>query len=214
MYRCESWTVKKDKCQRIEAFKLWCWRRLLRVTWTPGRSNQPILMYINLNIHWKDWCWSSSTLVTCWKEPTHWKRPWCWERLRARGKGGDRGWDGWMALLFQWTWVWVNPVRLWRHGDLACYSPQSCKKSYMTEWTTTIILMITVLEGKYRIFFLRSSIQSKCKLSYINSSVESHRHYVERYVSGIYFQCSVIRQSKGNQDRGIKKKVNTVYIRI
>lgn len=74
--------------------------------------------------------------------------------------------------------------------------------------------MITVLEGKYRIFFLRSSIQSKCKLSYINSSVESHRHYVERYVSGIYFQCSVIRQSKGNQDREIKKKVNTVYIRI
>ena len=75
--------------------------------------------------------------------------------------------------------------------------------------------MITVLEGKYIIFFLRSSIQGNCKLSYINASVESHRCYVERYVSGVYFQCSVIRQSKGKQDRGIKKtKVNTVYIRI
>ena len=75
--------------------------------------------------------------------------------------------------------------------------------------------MIAFLQGKYRIFFLRSSIQSNCKLSYINTSVESHRCYVERYVSGVYFQCSVIRQSKENQDRGIKnKEVNTVYIRI
>ena len=45
------------------------------------------------------------------KEPTHWKRPWCWERLRAGGEGGNRGWDGWMALLTQWTWVWENSGR-------------------------------------------------------------------------------------------------------
>ena len=49
-----------------------------------------------LNMHWKDWwwSWSSSTLVTWCKEPTHWKIPWCWERLRAGGEEGDRGWDG------------------------------------------------------------------------------------------------------------------------
>ena len=45
------------------------------------------------------------------KELTHWKRPWCWERLRAGGKGGNRGWDGWMASLTQWTWVWANSKR-------------------------------------------------------------------------------------------------------
>ena len=53
MYRCESWTIKKAECQRIDAFKKWCWRRLLRVPWTAGRSNQSILKEINLNIHWK-----------------------------------------------------------------------------------------------------------------------------------------------------------------
>ena len=59
-----------------------------------------------LNIHWKDWCWSwnSNTLATWCKELTHWRRPWCWERLKAR-EGDDRGWDGWMASPTQWTWV-------------------------------------------------------------------------------------------------------------
>ena len=63
-----------------------------------------------LSIHWKDWCWSESynTLATWCKELTHLKRPWCWERVRAGGEGDDRGWDGWMASLNQWTWVWVD----------------------------------------------------------------------------------------------------------
>ena len=52
-----------------------------------------------LNIHWKDWCWSwnSNTLATWCEERTHWKKPWCWETLKAGGEGDDRGWDGWMA---------------------------------------------------------------------------------------------------------------------
>ena len=60
-----------------------------------------------LNIHWKDWCWSwnSITLATRWDELTHWKRSWCWERVKAGGEGDDRGWDGWMASPAQWTWV-------------------------------------------------------------------------------------------------------------
>ena len=63
-----------------------------------------------LNIHWKDWCWSwnSSTLAIWCEELTQWKRPGCWERLKAGGEGDDRGWDGWMASLTQWTWIWVN----------------------------------------------------------------------------------------------------------
>ena len=66
-----------------------------------------------LNTHWKDWCWNgnSSTLATWCEELTHWKRPWCWERLKAGGEGGDRAWDRWMASLTQWTWVWVSSRR-------------------------------------------------------------------------------------------------------
>ena len=54
MYRCQSWTIKKTVYQRIDAFKLWCWRRLLRVPWTARRSNQLILKEIDLNVHWKN----------------------------------------------------------------------------------------------------------------------------------------------------------------
>ena len=98
-YGCESWTIKKAECRRIDAFELWFWRRLLRVPWTARRSNQSILKEIVLGVHWKDWCWSwnSNTLSTWCKELTHWKRSWCWERLKAGGKGDDRGWDGWMT---------------------------------------------------------------------------------------------------------------------
>ena len=59
-------------------------------------------------IHWKGWSWSSNTLATWCEELTHWQRPWCWERLRAGGEGDKRGWDGWMASLTQWTWVWAS----------------------------------------------------------------------------------------------------------
>ena len=114
-YGCESWTIKKAECQRIDAFKLWGWRRLLRVPWTARRSKQSILKKSVLGVHWKDWCWSwnSNTLATWCEELTHCKRPWCWERLKARGEGDSRGWDGWMASLTQWTWIWVNSRSWW-----------------------------------------------------------------------------------------------------
>ena len=115
VYGCESWTIKKTEHRRIDAFELWCWRRLLRVPWTARRSNQSILKEISPGVHWKDWCWSwnSSTLNTSCEELTHWKRPWCWEGLGAGGEGDDRGWDGWMASLTWWTWVWVNSGSWW-----------------------------------------------------------------------------------------------------
>ena len=118
MYGCESWTIKKAEHRRIDAFKLWCWRRLLRVPWNARRSSQSILRKSSVNIHWKDWCWSwnSNTLATSCEELTHWKRPWCWERLKVGGEGDDRGWDGWMASLTWWTWVWVNSGSWWWTG--------------------------------------------------------------------------------------------------
>ena len=117
MYRCEGWTIKKAESWRIDAFELW-WRRLLRIPWTARRLNQSILKEINPDSSLKDWCWSwsSNTLATWCKEPTHWKRPWCWERLKAGGEGDDRGWDGWMLSLTQWTWVGANSGRWWRTG--------------------------------------------------------------------------------------------------
>ena len=57
---------------------------------------------------------SRNTLATWPKELTHWKTPWCWERLKARREGADRGWDGWMASRTQWTWVWASSGRWWR----------------------------------------------------------------------------------------------------
>ena len=96
MYGCESWTIKKAKHQKTDAFEPWCWRRLLRVPWTARRSNQLILMEINPEYSLEDWCWrwNSNTLPSWCEEPNHWKRPWFWERLRARKKEGDRGWAG------------------------------------------------------------------------------------------------------------------------
>ena len=71
-----------------------------------------------MNIHWKDWCWSwnSNALATWWEELTHWKRPWCWERLKAGGEGDDRGWDDWVASPPQWTWVWASSWGWWWIG--------------------------------------------------------------------------------------------------
>ena len=128
MCGCESWTIKKTECWRIDAFELWCWRRLLRVPWTARRSV--------LGVHWKDWCWSwnSNTLATWCEELTHWKRTCCWERLKVGGEGDDRGWDGWMAPPTQWTWVWVNSRSWWWVERPSVLQSRVHKELDMTEW--------------------------------------------------------------------------------
>ena len=142
MYGCESWTIRKAECQRIDAFELWCWRRLLRVPWTAKRFNQSILKETVLGVHWKNWCWSwnSNPLATWCKELTHLKRPWCWERLTAGGEGDSRGCDGWMASPTQWTWVWENSGSWWwtgRPGMLQFMGLQRVGHNWVTElnWT-------------------------------------------------------------------------------
>ena len=118
MYECESWTTKKGEHQRIDAFELWCWRRLLRVRWTARSSNQSILkesspeyslegLMLKLKLQYFSHRFEKLTYL---------KRPWCWERLKAGGEGENRGWDGWMASLTQWTWVWVNSGSWWWAG--------------------------------------------------------------------------------------------------
>ena len=125
-----------------DAFELWCWRRHLRVPWTARRSNQPILKEISPGVHWKDWCWSwnSNTLTTWCEELTHWKGPWRWERSRAGGEGDNGGWNGWMASLTQWTWVWVGSGGWWwtgKPGVLWFMGLQRVRHNWETElnWT-------------------------------------------------------------------------------
>ena len=88
----------------------------------------------------KDWSWNSNTLATSCEELTHWKRLWRWEGLGAGGEGDDRGWDGWMASLTRWTWVWVNSGSWWwtgRPGVLQFMGSQRVRHDWATElnWT-------------------------------------------------------------------------------
>ena len=114
MYRCENWTIKKAECRRIDAFELWCWRRLLRVPWTARRSKQSILkeispeyslegLMLRLKLqYFGHLMWRSDSL----------EKTLILARLKAR-EGDDRGWDGWMASPTLWTWVWVNSGSWW-----------------------------------------------------------------------------------------------------
>ena len=132
----ENWVLKN-----------WCfWTMVLEKTLesplTSRRSNQTILKESVPNIHWKDWCWSwnPKTLATWCEELTHLKRPWCWERLKAGGKGDDRGWAVWMASLTQWTWIWVNSRSWWwtgKPGMLQSMGLQRVGHDWVTElnWT-------------------------------------------------------------------------------
>ena len=138
MYGCESWTVKKTECQKMDAFELWCWRRLWRVLWTARRSNQSIPEGE------QSWVFIGRTddeaeTPILWPphaELTHWKRPSCWEGLGAGGEGGDRGWDVWMASPTRCSWVWVNS-RIWwwtgRPGMLRFMGSQRVGHDWATE---------------------------------------------------------------------------------
>ena len=135
MYGCESWTIKKAEHWRIDAFELWCWRRLLRVPWTARRSSQSILKEISpeYSLEGECWSWSSNTLATWCEELTHWKRPWCWERLKA-GEGDDRGWDViWHHRLNGHQFEQAPGVDNGQ-GILMCCSPWGHKESETTEW--------------------------------------------------------------------------------
>ena len=109
-YRCESWTIKKAECQRIDAFELWCWRRLLRVPWTASRSNQSILKEIS-----SEYSLEGLMLKLKLQYFGHlmWKTDSFEKTLKARGEGDDKGWDGWMASPIWWTWVWVSSGSWW-----------------------------------------------------------------------------------------------------
>ena len=106
------------------------WKFSVHVLLKPGLENFEhyfasmwVQLYGSLSILWHclflglGWKLTFFNPVATWcKEATHWKRLWCWERLKARGEGDNRGWDGWMASLTQWTWVWVGSGSWWWTG--------------------------------------------------------------------------------------------------
>ena len=147
MYGCESWTIMKAECWRLDAFELWCWRRLLRVPW--------IARGVPLVHHKGDQSWvfigrtdAEAETPILWppdvnEELTHLKRPWCWERSKAGGERDDRGWDGWMAPPTLWTWVWVNSRSWWwtgRPGVLRFMGSQRVGHDWATELTVVKFL--------------------------------------------------------------------------
>ena len=119
-----------------------------------GDPTSPLWRRSVLGVHWKDWCWSwnSNTLATSWEELTHRKRPWCWEGLGAGGEGDDRGWDGWIASLTRWTWVWVNSGSWWwigRPGVLWFMGSQRVGHDWATDliWSDFFKVFIEFIGG-------------------------------------------------------------------
>ena len=140
MYGCKSWTIKKDEHRRIYAFEVWCWRRLLRVPWTARRSNQSILQEISPE-YWLEGLMLKlklQYLATWCEEPMHWKRPWCWKRLKA-GEGDDREDEmvGGHHRHDGHGFVQAPGVGNGQ-GNLACCSPRCCKDSdRLSDWIGT-----------------------------------------------------------------------------
>ena len=108
MYGCESWTIKKTERQRIDAFELWCWRRLLRVPWTARRSNQSILkispgcslegLMLKLKLQY---------FGHLMRRADSFEKTLMLGKIEGGGEGDSRRWDGWMASPTQWIWVWA-----------------------------------------------------------------------------------------------------------
>ena len=140
MYGCVSWTMKKTECWRIDAFELWCWRRLLRVPWTAGRSNQSILKEISPE-------YSLEGLMLKLKLQYSGQLMWRTDSLEktlmlGKTEGGrTRGWQRmrWLDGITDSTWIYVSSGSWWWTRSLACCSPWGCKESDTTErlnWLT------------------------------------------------------------------------------
>ena len=140
MYGCESWTIKKAESQRIDAFELWCLRRLLRVPWTARTSNQSILKEISPEYSLKGLMLKLKLQYFghLMRRTNTMKKVWCWERLKA-GEGDDRGWDGWMVSPTWWTWVWAGCRSWWWTGRPGVLQPMGLQR-VRHDWATELRL--------------------------------------------------------------------------
>ena len=151
MYGCESWTIKKAQSRRIDAFELWCWRRLLRVPWTARRCHQSILMEISPG------CFLEGLMLKLkfqyfghlMRRDDSFEKTLILERLKEGGEGGNRGWDGWTASATQWTWIWEDSGSwwwTWKPGVLWFMGSQRVGHDWATElnWSENYIPVINL----------------------------------------------------------------------
>ena len=135
MYGCESWTIRKAECRRIDAFELWCWRRLLRVPWTARRSNQSILKKITLNNSLEGLMLKLKLQYFGFlmQRADSLEKTLMMGKLKAGGEGDDRVLDGWMYHQFNGHEL-EKTLRVGDgQGSLACYSPWGRKELDTTE---------------------------------------------------------------------------------
>ena len=133
MYGCESYIIKKAECQRIDAFELWCWRRLLRVPWT-ARSNQSVLKEINPDYSLEGLMLKLQYFGHLMWRPNSLEKTLMLGKIEDRREEDNRCWDSWMASLTQWTWVWAGSGRWWRTGKPDMLQSMGCKELDMTKW--------------------------------------------------------------------------------
>ena len=168
MYGCESWTIKKAEHWRTDAFEL-----LEKTLESPSdcKEIQSIIKKISPEYLLKGWCWSwySNTLATWCKELTHWKRPWCWERLKAGGEGENR--DDWMASLTLWTWVWASSGSWWwtgKAGVLQFMGLQWVRHEWATELTPLLTSQVCIFCDKHP-WLLHLTFLPECSLLLLGS---------------------------------------------
>ena len=168
MYGCESWTVKKAEHWRIDAFELWCWRRLLRVPWTARRSKQSILKEIGPE------CSLEGLMLKLklqyfghlMRRADSLEKSLMLGKIEGRRRrGDDRGWDGWMASPTQWTWVWVGSRSWWWTGTpgvLRFMGLQRVRHNWATElnWTEQPNKNINIYVLKWCLYWLLQYVLS------------------------------------------------------
>ena len=145
MYGCDSWTIKKAECWKIDAFELWCWRSLLRVPWTTRRSNQSILKEISpgCSLEGRMLKLKFQYFGHLMRRADSLEKTLMLGKIEGRRRRGRQRWDGWMASPIQWTWVWVNSGSWWwtgRPGMLWSLGSQRVGHNWATElnWTEYI----------------------------------------------------------------------------
>ena len=138
MYGCESWTIKKAECRRIDAFELWYWRRLLRVSWTARRSNQSIIKEISPEYSLEGLMLKLNASGHLMQRTDSLEKTLMVEKIEGRMRRGRQRMRWWMASSTRWTWVWASSGSWWWIGKPDVRQYMGCKESDRTEqlkWT-------------------------------------------------------------------------------